>query len=425
MSGILLTAYSGAILGPIAKVLGWVMNGIYMAMYNLFGIEDVALSIILLTAVIYLCLLPLTIKQQKFSKMTQIMQPEIQAIQNKYKNKKDQASMQAMQQETQLVYEKYGVSPAGSCVQMIIQMPILFALYRVFYNVPAYIVCVKNQFSGLVDTITATSGFQDTMTQIMKDYKLNVSVDFTTTDTSALKDYIVDVLYKLPKSGWENLTDYFSNVGSEVDTLTPHMNKFNYFFGLNVSDTPLNIIKTSFASHAWLILVVALLIPVISYLTQMLNIKLMPQAGSNGNDQMAQQMKTMNLMMPLFSFVMCFTVPVGLGVYWIAGAICRSVQQLFINKYFKNMDMDDIIRKNQEKAKKKREKMGIAQNQIRDAAKISTKKIDSTGEESKMSSAQKELELEKAAAKKANAKAGSMAAKANMVRDFNEKNSRK
>ena len=425
MSGILLTAYSGAILGPIAKVLGWVMNGIYMAMYNLFGIEDVALSIILLTAVIYLCLLPLTIKQQKFSKMTQIMQPEIQAIQNKYKNKKDQASMQAMQQETQLVYEKYGVSPAGSCVQMIIQMPILFALYRVFYNVPAYIVSVKNQFSGLVDTITATSGFQDTMTQIMKDYKLNVAVDFTTTDTSALKDYIVDVLYKLPKSGWENLTDYFSNVGSEVDTLTPHMNKFNYFFGLNVSDTPLNIIKTSFASHAWLILVVALLIPVISYLTQMLNIKLMPQAGSNGNDQMAQQMKTMNLMMPLFSFVMCFTVPVGLGVYWIAGAICRSVQQLFINKYFKNMDMDDIIRKNQEKAKKKREKMGIAQNQIRDAAKISTKKIESTGEESKMSSAQKELELEKAAAKKANAKAGSMAAKANMVRDFNEKNSRK
>lgn len=425
MSGILLTAYSGAILGPIAKVLGWVMNGIYMAMYNLFGIEDVALSIILLTAVIYLCLLPLTIKQQKFSKMTQIMQPEIQAIQSKYKNKKDQASMQAMQQETQLVYEKYGVSPAGSCVQMIIQMPILFALYRVFYNVPAYIVSVKSQFSGLVDTITATSGFQDTMTQIMKDYKLNVAVDFTTTDTSALKDYIVDVLYKLPKSGWENLTDYFSNVGSEVDTLTPHMNKFNYFFGMNVSDTPLNIIKTSFASHAWLILVVALLIPVISYLTQMLNIKLMPQAGSNGNDQMAQQMKTMNLMMPLFSFVMCFTVPVGLGVYWIAGAICRSVQQLFINKYFKNMDMDDIIRKNQEKAKKKREKMGIAQNQIRDAAKISTKKIDSTGEESKMSSAQKELELEKAAAKKANAKAGSMAAKANMVRDFNEKNSRK
>ena len=253
MSGILLTAYSGAILGPIAKVLGWIMNGIYVGMYNIFGIEDVALSIILLTVVIYLCLLPLTIKQQKFSKMTQIMQPEIQAIQNKYKNKKDQASMQAMQQETQLVYEKYGVSPAGSCVQMLIQMPILFALYRVFYNVPAYIISIKDQFGGLVDTISATDGFQDTMTQLASDYKLHLAVDFTSNDTAALKDYIVDVLYKLPKAGWENLTDYFSNVGSEVDALTPHMNKFNYFFGLNVSDTPLNIIKTSFSDHAWIV----------------------------------------------------------------------------------------------------------------------------------------------------------------------------
>lgn len=422
MSGILLTAYSGAILGPIAKVLGWIMNGIYVGMYNVFGIEDVALSIILLTVVIYLCLLPLTIKQQKFSKMTQIMQPEIQAIQNKYKNKKDQASMQAMQQETQLVYEKYGVSPAGSCVQMLIQMPILFALYRVFYNVPAYIISIKDQFGGLVDTISATDGFQDTMTQLASDYKLHLAVDFTSNDTAALKDYIVDVLYKLPKAGWENLTDYFSNVGSEVDALTPHMNKFNYFFGLNVSDTPLNIIKTSFSDHAWIVLVVAILVPVISYLTQMLNIKLMPQS-TNGNDQMAQQMKTMNMMMPLFSFVMCFTVPVGLGVYWIAGAVCRSVQQVFVNHHLRNLDMDDIIRKNQEKAKKKREKMGLAENQIREAAKVNTKTIDKKGKA--MTSAEKELELEKANAKKANAKSGSMAAKANMVRNFNEKNSHK
>lgn len=422
MSGILLTAYSGAILGPIAKVLGWIMNGIYVGMYNIFGIEDVALSIILLTVVIYLCLLPLTIKQQKFSKMTQIMQPEIQAIQNKYKNKKDQASMQAMQQETQLVYEKYGVSPAGSCVQMLIQMPILFALYRVFYNVPAYIISIKDQFGGLVDTISATDGFQDTMTQLASDYKLHLAVDFTSNDTAALKDYIVDVLYKLPKAGWENLTDYFSNVGSEVDALTPHMNKFNYFFGLNVSDTPLNIIKTSFSDHAWIVLVVAILVPVISYLTQMLNIKLMPQS-TNGNDQMAQQMKTMNMMMPLFSFVMCFTVPVGLGVYWIAGAVCRSVQQVFVNHHLRNLDMDDIIRKNQEKAKKKREKMGLAENQIREAAKVNTKTIDKKGKA--MTSAEKELELEKANARKANAKSGSMAAKANMVRNFNEKNSHK
>ena len=139
-------------------------------------------------------------------------------------------------------------------------------------------------------------------------------------------------------------------------------------------------------------------------------------------------MKMMNLMMPLMSLFICFTVPVGLGIYWIAGAVVRSVQQFFLNKHFEKINLEDIIKKNQEKAKKKREKMGIAENQISNAAKINTRKIDEPKKEEKksnMSEAQRELELEKANAAKSKAKAGSMAAKANMVRDFNEKNSRK
>ena len=116
------------------------------------------------------------------------------------------------------------------------------------------------------------------------------------------------------------------------------------------------------------------------------------------------------------------------GFYWIAGAVVRSVQQFFLNKHFEKINLEDIIKKNQEKAKKKREKMGIAENQISNAAKINTRKIDEPKKEEKksnMSEAQRELELEKANAAKSKAKAGSMAAKANMVRDFNEKNSRK
>ena len=165
MTGVVLTAYNGSILGPIAKVLGWIMNLIYMG-FSRLGIESIVLSIIFITIIIYMCMLPLTIKQQKFSKLQQKMQPEIQAIQNKYKNKKDQASMQAMQQETQLVYEKYGVSPMGSCVQLLIQMPILFALYRVFYNVPAYVVSVKDTFTKLVNGILATDGYTDILAKV-------------------------------------------------------------------------------------------------------------------------------------------------------------------------------------------------------------------------------------------------------------------
>lgn len=432
MSGIVLTAYDGAILGPIAKLLGWVMNGIYLGMYKLFGIENIGLSIILLTIVIYLCLLPLTIKQQKFSKLSQKMQPEIQAIQAKYKNKKDQASMMAMNEETRLVYEKYGVSPSGSCVQLLIQMPILFALYRVFYNVPAYVTSVKDNFSGLVNGIIGTDGFVDTMTQLVTDNKIttassimasNVADKLGAASGDTLSNYIVDILYKLPSDAWTKLTDYFPSLGTQIaDTLT-HVEKFNYFIKLNISDTPWYIIKNGVASHSFGFVILALLIPVLSYVTQVVNIKMMPQQNT-GNDQMAQQMKTMNTMMPLISLFMCFTVPVGLGIYWIIGAVVRAVQQVLINKHIENLNLDDIIEKNQEKAKKRREKMGIAENEIRNAAAINTRTIESKAKVN-VSSAQKELELEHANAKKANAKAGSMAARANMVKDYNERNSRK
>ena len=171
MSGIVLTAYDGAILGPIAKALGWIMNGIYIGLYNLFGIESVTLSIIIITIIIYMCMLPLTIKQQKFSKLSMKMQPEIQAIQAKYKGKKDQASMMAMNEETNLIYQKYGVSPTGTCLPMLIQMPILFALYRVFYNIPAYIPRVKENFTDLVNNIMVADGYKESLANLMNDYK--------------------------------------------------------------------------------------------------------------------------------------------------------------------------------------------------------------------------------------------------------------
>lgn len=432
MSGIVLTAYDGAILGPIAKLLGWVMNGIYLGMYKLFGIENIGLSIILLTIVIYLCLLPLTIKQQKFSKLSQKMQPEIQAIQAKYKNKKDQNSMMAMNEETRLVYEKYGVSPSGSCVQLLIQFPILLALYRVFYNVPAYVTSVKDNFSGLVNGIISTDGFVDTMTQLVTDNKVttassimasNVADRLGAASGDTLSNYIVDILYKLPSDAWTRLTEYFPNLGAEIADTLSHVEKFNYFIKLNISDTPWYIIKNGIANHSFLFVILAFLIPVLSYVTQVVNIKMMPQQ-STGNDQMAQQMKTMNTMMPLISLFMCFTVPVGLGIYWIIGAVVRAVQQVLINKHIENLNLDDIIEKNQEKAKKRREKMGIAENQIRNAAAINTRTLENKAKVN-VSSEQKELELEHANAKKANAKAGSMAARANMVKDYNERNSRK
>ena len=476
MSAIELTVYDGAILGPIAELLGKIMNWIYVALCTIFHVDNIPLSIVILiiTVIIYMCLLPLTIKQQKFSKLSQKMQPEIKAVQEKYKGRQDQASMAAMQQETQLIYDKYGVSPTGSCVQMLIQMPILFALYRVFYNIPAYVESVKGNFTGLVDKILTTGpeNYTKVFTDLMsKENGFNFTTSSGLTSVNVadklsalasagdkqsiedLKNYIVDILYKLPSNGW-NLAEHVSYLSEENDvtTLAGHfsqfsntiqdtfeqMQDFNYLFGMNISDTPWNIIRTNWdliqhpipnvdIGGCWLLLVLAVLIPALSYVTQLINIKLMPTAaGNDQNDAMARQMKTMNMMMPLMSLFLCFTVPVGLGIYWIFSAVVRGVQQFFVNKHIKNLDLDDVIEKNQEKAKKKREKRGIREEQIRQAAQINTRSIGSKANLAGKGSsyAEQELALEKAEMAKQNAAAGSLAAKANLVKDFNERNNK-
>ncbi len=426
MTEIILTQYSGAILGPIAKLLGVVMNGIYVLLSKV-GIENIGLSIIVLTIVIYTCMIPLTIKQQKFSIMQRKMQPELQAIQKKYQGKKDQETQLKLSEETQALYDKYGVSMTGSCVQLLIQFPILMALYRVIYNVPAYVQSVRNVFEPLVNGIMGTSGFAATMDSLVETLKINIrNVDFTGSNAS---NFIIDALYSMNVAGWDTLRESFPALTDTIGSVQSQVNHLNYFLGLNISNSPINIITTSFKSGAYLMMIGALLIPVLSYLTQVLNIKLMPQSDAGGNDQMAQQMKTMNRTMPLFSLVFCFTVPVGLGIYWIASALVRGVQQFVINKQLEKIDLDVLIEKNKEKAEKKaekrKEKMGVYQNQIYQAASMKTKR--ETNLNNSISSSEKSARVQKAyetAQIAKNVNPNSMTAKANMVKDFNERNNK-
>ena len=424
MSEMLLTAYDGAILGPIAKVLGFFMDGTYKVM-QMIGLDNVALSIIIFTIIVYMLMFPLTYKQQKFSKLTQKMNPEIQEINKKYQGKKDQASMMAMQEETQAVYQKYGVSMMGSCGQMLISMPLLFGLYRVFLNVPAYVTGVKDNFTALVNGIMATGGFETKMQSLIEEFKIFTQpmANFTAPDDGAVANSIVDVLYKLNSAGWDSLQGMFPKLSDTISSTYETVSHVNNFMGLNISDTPWHVITTNFADGAYLLVIAALMIPVVSYLTQVGSIKLMSAANSAAtqNDAMAQQMNMMNKIMPLFSLFMCFSVPVGLGIYWIISAVVRIVQQFFLNKHFEKMDLDDIIKKNQEKAKKK---MGIAENQISNAARMNTKRMVDVNKNHLLSEEQ-EAELERMNEVRTKAKAGSITAKANMVRDFNERNNRK
>ena len=443
MENMLLTPYDGAILGPIAKLLGWIMNGIYTFMDSVLGIENVGLSIILLTIVIYTVLMPFTIKQQKFSKLMQKMQPEIKAIQEKYKNRKDQASQMAMSQETQMIYDKYGVSPMGSCWQMLIQMPIWFALYRVFSSVPAYIGSVKDKFGAVAEEIVNYEGFAEIMQKIQKDYNIftNVTPDFVVTETNTIEDvknFVVDIIYKVPSL--ESLIkpnadgeQYFTALESVNAIVNAEggmeaFNQYNHFLGMNISDTPWNIIMENFAAQNYLLVFAAIALPLFYYFVQKYSLKLSSTTNEkkdDPNDMMAQQMKMMNKTMPLMMVFMCFITPVGLGIYWVSSAAYRILQQVILNKYFENIDLEQIIEKNKEKAAKKREKMGVYENQIREAAAMKTRTLASKASYDNSAAADVESQLDRANELKTTAKAGSLSAKANMVRDYNERNTRK
>ena len=439
MTGLLLTQNSSFIIGPVAKVLGFIMEGIFWVLDKL-SIPNIGLSIILFTIVIYLLMLPLTIKQQKFSKFSSIMNPELQAIQAKYKGKNDNDSMMKMQQETQAVYAKYGVSPTGSCLQLIIQMPILFALYRVIYAIPAYVTKVKEAFLPLVDKLIAQDGSAEFLQKLSgaATYAKQFTNENFTTATEEGMQYVqntyIDVLNRASKADWDALiTEYSGLSGAITDTLDK-MDTYNNFLGINIAYSPWDTIKMEWIADERNILLIigAIAIPLISALTQWLNIKLSPSqannaaAGQEENPMMAS-MKTMNTMMPLMSAFFCFTLPAGMGLYWIAGAVVRMIQQIAINKYIDSMDIDAVIAKNTEKYKEKLKKQGALVEGINNRANNTTRNINYSSKPEKTEEQKKE-DIKKATEyyNKMNkdGKSGSIAAKANMVKQYNERNNK-
>ncbi|MCD8022134.1 MAG: YidC/Oxa1 family membrane protein insertase [Lachnospiraceae bacterium] len=424
----LLTKSTAFIIGPVARVLGYIMNAIFWLQEQI-GIPNIGLCIILFTLVIYMLMLPLTIQQQKFSKMQAKMNPELQAINKKYeKQKDDQTAMMKMNEETKAVYAKYGVHPMGSCLQLLIQMPILFALYRVIWNVPAYVTSVYNAFSPLASALMETSGAEDFMTTAAS--SLSVTFNEMTMNT------LIDVLYKFKTTNWEELLVAFPDLESLIASTQETMNDMNYFLGLNIANSPMNIITSAVNTGAYLLVVGAALIPILSAVTQWLNSKLaMSNSESNNansnsnnsNDTMNATMKSMNTVMPLMSAFFCLTLPVGMGLYWIAGAVIRSVQQVFVNKSIEKMDIDEVIKKNQEKENEKRKKQGLPPQKITNTAKISTKNIE-TKEKPQLTAEEKAQKVQASTDYYKNntqAKPGSLAAKAQMVERYNEKTKKK
>ncbi len=411
--GILLTQREGLIVGNIAKILGFIMNAIFELLSKI-GIENIGLCIIIFTVVVYTLMLPMTIKQQKFTRLSSVMNPEIQKIQKKYQGKNDQASMMKMQEEQKLIYEKYGTSPTGGCLGSLIQLPILFALWPVVQNVPAYVKGLKESYMPLVEQIMAQDGFKAVMEKIGSEKPILISpdrFDYSQSNT------IIDVLYKFQESTWDTLASEFPSLSNLVSETKETMMSMNYLFGINIAETPANMITSGIATAAVGTVVIAVAIPVLAGISQVVNMKV-AQSRTNNNDQnkdnpMVQQMDMMMKVMPIMSVFMCFSMPSGLGIYWITSAVVRTIQQVAVNKQLDKKSIDEIIKENQEKAAKKNaKKKEVEAKQLSAMAQTKTKRIEDRNRSTSTN----------VDSYKKNAKPGSLASKSNMVSDFNNRN---
>ena len=429
-----LTAHGG-VLGPIATLFGYLMNGIYLLL-DKFGIGNIGIAIIIFTFITRLILYPFTVKQQKSSKLMTIIQPEVKQIQAKYEGKTDQQSMMAQQAEIKAVYEKYGTSMTGSCVQLLIQMPIIFALYRVIVNVPAYVPAIKERFLNIVDAMGGTNAIS-TLTNFFnanaKDIKgitLASIYNFGLDDPAkynieAQKNFIIDFLYKLNPNQLAALTSEFPvEAQNIINTEVEVINKANSFCGLNLSTAP----------SAFGFISPYILIPILAALSQYLTSVLMQKQNqskvpTDENDSMQQTMNSMTLVMPIMSAVFCYGFATGIGVYWIATSVFMVITQLIVNKQLENLDIDEMIKQNIEKANAKRAKKGLPPISKTQTANT-IKKIEEDYEK-KTSEREKLIKSQQQHVEEAskyyfdgNENEDSLFAKANMVQKYNEKNNK-
>ncbi len=376
MNFIVLSKVTG-LLGPFAQVFGWIFNVLYNFL-ALFGIENVTLALILFTIIVKMLMLPLTIKQQRFTKLSAKMQPELSAIQAKYKGRKDEQSMRYQQEETQEVYSKYGTNPASGCLPLLIQLPIIFAVYRMIYAIPAYVTKIGDLYNTIAGQIVNQDGYLNVMTDFAS--KVGVATkSFTEIEASAslTTNHVVDILTKFSEGHWNTLLENLPGLNTGI--VQSAISGINKAFSLG----PLNILNAP--SH-YGFFSVAIIVPVLAVVTQLgtsLLQKAQQKTTTNKNDdnQMAQSMNAMLYVMPFISGFFSYSFALFIGIYLIINTVVTMIQQVAINAYIEHSDMDAFIAKNVEKQKKRREKLGITSgSSMQNFAKTQTKSYNYNNE---------------------------------------------
>ena len=309
--------------------MGWIIKTIYELVQN-YGV-----AIIIFTILIKGLLLPLSIKSQKAMRKQQKIQPLVAELQQKYAN--DQAKLQ---QEMMKLYKENNVSMSGGCLPLLIQMPILLALYQAIRRPLTYMFNVP--YKDIPENVIQTV-----------DNLKNAMIEKFPDIIGSLKDMDVDTLldqYQIQLSDWAHRI-----FGSAHEWYI----NFN-FLGLDLSNTPWSAFSylSDIGNH--LDTVMLLIIPILSLIASIaqnkISMHMSGQDKNKGNDQAAAMSKAMIWMMPAMSVYFTLILPAGLGVYWIISSLIQIVQQIVLYYYFEKKGEDLVVKVPEKKQHNHRKK---------------------------------------------------------------------
>ena len=264
------------------------------------------LALFLFAVIFEILLLPFAIKQQKNSRKQAKLRPKEMAIRKKYNGRTDNASKQKMQQELQEMYQKEGYNPMGGCLPMLIQLPIIFALFYIVYNPLQYICGLSTDaIAALISKVNSFPEYADVT------FNSTRNIDLMAAVKNIMNTHGAEVF-----SGIEGFSDKITSV-ADIPDLT--------MFGgrVDLAGVP------SFTAPSWL-LVIPVLTFVSYFFSMRINRKLMYQPAQN-DAAMGCSNKMMDITMPLMSVFITFTVPAALGVYWIFKCIIGVLKQFILS----------------------------------------------------------------------------------------------
>jgi YidC/Oxa1 family membrane protein insertase len=322
--GILLTAYvqkePGVIVGPIATVFGYVIDFIFNIIYSISPANSLGLSIVMLTIVFRFLMLPMAIRSQKSMMKMQKLNPEVEKIRAKYGGSKDPEITQKMNMEIQSLYSKNKVNPLSGCLPLLIQMPLFLGISYIMQQAFLFIPTLNKLYADLSTQILSACVADGGFYAYLKDTLVYAHLPNGMELDIRLVENLSKALSKFSTAEWQSLLGAIpAGFQASVAEIVNHKNSVEMFFGLPLIDA---------VGFLW----PGVLIPILAGVTSLATSWLSSRASKPADEKARSQQRMMTIVMPIIFTVMTFSLPGGVGIYWITGSVFQIVQQIIMTQ---------------------------------------------------------------------------------------------